>query len=85
MLPFDLPLFPLPSVALFPGALLPLHIFEPRYRAMVRDALDGERLIGMVMLDPAGSRATNRRRRSTRLAAPGSSRTRTGCPTAVTT
>ena len=52
MLPSEIPLFPLPNVALFPAALLPLHIFEPRYRAMVADALDGERLIGMVMLRP---------------------------------
>src|SRR4030095_8804007 len=52
MLPSEIPLFPLPNVALFPAALLPLHIFEPRYRAMVADALDGERLIGMVMRRP---------------------------------
>jgi len=52
MLPSEIPLFPLPNVVLFPAALLPLHIFEPRYRAMVADALDGERLIGMVMLRP---------------------------------
>jgi len=52
MLPSEIPLFPLPNVVLFPAALLPLHIFEPRYRAMIADALDGERLIGMVMLRP---------------------------------
>ena len=52
MLPPEIPLFPLPNVALFPAALLPLHIFEPRYRAMVGDAVEGERLIGMVMLRP---------------------------------
>ncbi len=52
MLPTEIPLFPLPNVVLFPAALLPLHIFEPRYRAMVRDALDNDRLIGMVMLRP---------------------------------
>lgn len=52
MLPSEIPIFPLPNVVLFPSALLPLHIFEPRYRAMVADALDGERLIGMVMLRP---------------------------------
>jgi Lon protease-like protein len=45
-----LPLFPLPSVVLFPNVFLPLHIFEPRYRAMVGDALRGDRLIGMVLL-----------------------------------
>ena len=48
----QLPLFPLPNVVLFPGVYLPLHIFEPRYRAMVVDALDGDRLIGMVLLRP---------------------------------
>ncbi len=47
-----LPLFPLPNVVLFPGVGLPLHIFEPRYRAMVADALEGERRIGMVLLQP---------------------------------
>jgi uncharacterized protein len=52
MLPAEIPLFPLPNVVLFPAALLPLHVFEPRYRAMVGDALEGERLIGMVMLCP---------------------------------
>jgi Lon protease-like protein len=52
MLPAEIPIFPLPNVVLFPSALLPLHIFEPRYRAMVADALEGERLIGMVMLRP---------------------------------
>jgi Lon protease-like protein len=45
-----LPLFPLPTVVLFPGVFLPLHIFEPRYRQMVADALGADRLIGMVLL-----------------------------------
>ena len=45
-----LPLFPLPNVVLFPNVFLPLFIFEDRYRAMVRDALAGDRLIGMVLL-----------------------------------
>ena len=52
MLPSEIPIFPLPNAVLFPTALLPLHIFEPRYRAMVADALDNERLIGLVMLRP---------------------------------
>ena len=47
-----LPLFPLPNVVLFPGVFLPLHIFEPRYRELVADALTGDRLIGMVLLRP---------------------------------
>jgi uncharacterized protein len=46
------PLFPLPNVVLFPGAVLPLRIFEPRYRRMLRDALANERLIGMALLRP---------------------------------
>lgn len=47
-----LPLFPLPNVVLFPNVFLPLHIFEPRFREMVADALEGDRLIGMVLLQP---------------------------------
>jgi Lon protease-like protein len=46
------PIFPLPNVVLFPGVPLPLHIFEPRYRAMVADALDADRRIGMALLQP---------------------------------
>ena len=49
------PLFPLPNVVLFPRVFLPLHIFEPRYREMVRDALAGDRIIGMVLLRDAGA------------------------------
>ena len=45
-----LPLFPLPNVVLFPNVFLPLHIFEPRYRDMVHDALASDRMIGMVLL-----------------------------------
>ena len=45
-------LFPLPEVVLLPGTVLPLHIFEPRYRRMVADALEGDRTIGMAMLKP---------------------------------
>lgn len=41
------PIFPLAEVILVPGCLLPLHVFEPRYRAMVADALAGDRLIAM--------------------------------------
>jgi Lon protease-like protein len=47
-----LPIFPLPQVQLFPHALLPLHVFEPRYRAMVKDALAGTRLIAIAALEP---------------------------------
>jgi Lon protease-like protein len=51
-----LPLFPLPSTVLFPDVFLPLHIFEPRYRAMVADAIASDRLIGMVLLKPGWER-----------------------------
>jgi uncharacterized protein len=47
-----LPIFPLPNVVLFPNVFLPLHIFEPRYREMVSDAIAGDRMIGMVLLRP---------------------------------
>jgi len=49
-LPEVIPLFPLPNVVFFPRMPLPLHVFEPRYRAMVRDAARGARLIGMALL-----------------------------------
>jgi hypothetical protein len=52
MLPPTIPIFPLPNVVLFPHVFLPLHIFEPRYRTMVAEALEGDRLIGMVLLRP---------------------------------
>jgi Lon protease-like protein len=52
MVPPTLPLFPLPNVVLFPNVFLPLHIFEPRYREMVADALAGDRIIGMALLRP---------------------------------
>ena len=50
------PLFPLPNVVLFPHALLPLQIFEPRYRQMTADVLDGEQLIAMSLLCPGWER-----------------------------
>jgi Lon protease-like protein len=53
-----IPLFPLPNVVLFPGNALPLHVFEPRYRALARAALDGERLVGMALLKPGWDPAT---------------------------
>ena len=42
------PLFPLPGAILFPRSQLPLHIFEPRYREMVRDMIDGAGQIAMI-------------------------------------
>lgn len=47
-----LPLFPLPLV-LFPGIALPLHIFEPRYRRMLADCLEGDRRFGLIFLPDA--------------------------------
>src|SRR5271155_4463932 len=53
-LPAILTIFPLTGVLLLPRGRLPLNIFDPRYLAMTRDALAGERLIGMVQPgDPA--------------------------------
>jgi len=51
-----LPLFPLPNVVLFPNVFLPLHIFEPRYREMVADAVASDRMIGMALLRPGWER-----------------------------
>ncbi|TAJ98805.1 hypothetical protein EPO44_10995 [bacterium] len=45
-----IPVFPLPNVVLFPRIHLPLHIFEPRYREMVKDAMVNHKLIGMALL-----------------------------------
>lgn len=51
----SLPLFPLPGVILLPGVMLPLHVFEPRYRKMVRDVLDSHRSMVIVqLLEEAG-------------------------------
>jgi len=47
-LPERLPIFPLTGVLLLPGTVLPLHIFEPRYRAMVEDALNADKVFGMI-------------------------------------
>jgi hypothetical protein len=52
MFPPAIPVFPLPNVVLFPTVFLPLHVFEPRYREMVADALEGDRIIGMTLLKP---------------------------------
>jgi Lon protease-like protein len=47
-----IPIFPLPNVVLFPHMVLPLHIFEPRYRQMLEDTMADRDLIGMVKLEP---------------------------------
>src|SRR5438309_9494585 len=49
-IPGVIPLFPLPNVVFFPRTYLPLHIFESRYRRMVRDAAASHQMIGMVLL-----------------------------------
>ena len=54
-LPDVIPVFPLSGALLLPGSQLPLHIFEPRYRTMVTDAMKGERLIGMIQPKGAGA------------------------------
>ncbi len=46
--PDVIPIFPLAGTVLLPGEVMPLHIFEPRYRDMVRDALEGQGIIGMI-------------------------------------
>ncbi len=55
-LPARIPLFPLPNAVLFPGMPLPLHVFEPRYRQMVRDVAEAEKTVGMLLLRPGWER-----------------------------
>jgi uncharacterized protein len=45
-------IFPLPNLVLFPGVIQPLHIFEPRYRRMIQDAIDSDQLIAVATLKP---------------------------------
>ncbi|MEI6615548.1 MAG: LON peptidase substrate-binding domain-containing protein [Cyanobium sp. ELA507] len=52
----ELPLFPLPDVVLFPQEVLPLHIFEPRYRRMLRTVMAEDRRFGVVRWDPQEQR-----------------------------
>ena len=49
---FILPLFPLPNLVFFPETRLPLHVFEPRYRQLVTDIVDGDKRFGIVLLRP---------------------------------
>ena len=51
-LPELVPLFPLPGVVLFPHTIIPLHIFEPRYREMTAHALANERVLAIALLKP---------------------------------
>ena len=48
----ELPLFPLPDIVLFPSDVLPLHIFESRYRMMLQSVLETDRRFGVVRWDP---------------------------------
>ena len=47
-----LKVFPLPSAVLFPHTVLPLHIFEPRYRSLVKSALAGDKVMALAQLEP---------------------------------
>lgn len=49
---FLLPIFPLPNLVFFPNTRLPLHVFEPRYRQMITDALVGDNRFGIILLRP---------------------------------
>ncbi len=51
-LPSSVPVFPLPTVVFFPGTVVPLHVFESRYRRMVRDARSGGGIIALALLKP---------------------------------
>ena len=48
----ELPLFPLPEVVLFPQEVLPLHIFESRYRIMLQSVLESDSMFGVIKWDP---------------------------------
>ncbi len=50
--PDIVPIFPLPKTVLLPGEVLPLHVFEPRYRALVRDTVTTHKVIGIVQVVP---------------------------------
>ena len=58
-LPSTFPVFPLNQVILVPGQLLPLHIFESRYRAMVNDAMAGNRMLAMAFVEEDATGGVN--------------------------
>ena len=69
-LPDVIPVFPLPGALLLPRGQMPLNIFEPRYLAMIDDALrDGHRLIGMIQPDARACRPAGQAAAVTRSAA----------------
>lgn len=51
----QLPIFPLPGTVLLPRTMISLHVFEPRYRKMTEDCLEGHRLMAIAMLDPTSA------------------------------
>ena len=53
---FLLPIFPLPNLVFFPQTRFPLHVFEPRYRQLVADAIEGDQSFGIVLLRPGFER-----------------------------
>ncbi len=55
----ELPLFPLPEVVLFPQEVLPLHIFEERYKIMLKNVLEADRRFGVVRWDPKQNTISN--------------------------
>src|SRR2546426_2537423 len=57
-IPRDIPVITLPKATLFPQALLPLYIFEPRYRQMLADALHSNRMFSVAMQKPGSGRET---------------------------
>ena len=55
----ELPLFPLPEVVLFPQEVLPLHIFESRYRIMLQSVLESDSMFGVIKWDPTTKSMAN--------------------------
>ena len=55
----ELPLFPLPEVVLFPQEVLPLHIFESRYRIMLQSVLETDSMFGVIKWDPTTKSMAN--------------------------
>jgi Lon protease-like protein len=55
-----LPVFPLPQTVLFPGALLPLHVFEPRYRTLIKDCLASHKVLAVSLIREAAERNERR-------------------------
>lgn len=51
-LPDQIPVFPLPNLVFFPGIVVPLHIFEPRYHQMIQDVLAGDGVLALTLLKP---------------------------------